>query len=90
MEFVGWIKMLGDAVRGKKVSDIVTESPVRLINNIKYYLIKELFQVIAKLINLLDTLSKWVDETPPVVEEGQRFGNKSFRTWLNIVKPVSH
>lgn len=72
VEFVGWIKMLGDAVRGKKVSDVVPESPV-----------------IAKLINLLDTLSKWVDETPPVVEEGQRFGNKSFRTWLNIVKPNS-
>jgi serine/threonine-protein phosphatase 2A activator len=34
---------------------------------------------------MLDILSNWVDEIPPI-EQPQRFGNISFRTWLNKVK----
>ena len=33
-----------------------------------------------KLLELLDTLSMIIDETPPV-DQPQRFGNKAFRTW---------
>eukprot|EP00058_Branchiostoma_floridae_P008200 XP_002593688.1 hypothetical protein BRAFLDRAFT_62463 [Branchiostoma floridae] len=34
-----------------------------------------------KLLGILDTLDRWVDETPPV-EQPQRFGNKAYRTWF--------
>jgi hypothetical protein len=39
---------------------------------------------------MLDTLSKWVDETPPIDPTAQRFGNKAYRDWLDRVKPVSN
>ena len=29
---------------------------------------------------LLDTLDRWIDETPPV-DQPSRFGNKAYRTW---------
>jgi len=32
------------------------------------------------MIALLETLDRWVDETPPEVQVA-RFGNKAFRTW---------
>ncbi|XP_028571918.2 serine/threonine-protein phosphatase 2A activator isoform X1 [Podarcis muralis] len=35
---------------------------------------------IEKLIDLLNTLDRWIDETPPV-DQPSRFGNKAFRTW---------
>ena len=38
---------------------------------------------------MLDTLSQWVTETPPI-EQPQRFGNKAFRTWFDKLKEVSH
>ncbi|KAH9489122.1 hypothetical protein Btru_057132 [Bulinus truncatus] len=37
--------------------------------------------VIEKLIGILDTFDKWIDETPPI-DQPQRFGNKAFRTWF--------
>ncbi|XP_041378741.1 serine/threonine-protein phosphatase 2A activator-like [Gigantopelta aegis] len=69
--FVGWIKVLAQSVKGKKVSDSIPESPI-----------------IGRLTAMLDKLSKWVDEIPPL-EQPQRFGNKAFRTWLDRVKPNS-
>uniref|UniRef100_K7FCX1 Serine/threonine-protein phosphatase 2A activator n=1 Tax=Pelodiscus sinensis TaxID=13735 RepID=K7FCX1_PELSI len=50
---------------------------------------------IEKLMELLDTLDRWIDETPPV-SQPSRFGNKAFRTWYakldqeaeNLVKTV--
>lgn len=33
-----------------------------------------------KLVELLNTLDRWIDETPPV-NQPSRFGNKAFRTW---------
>ena len=40
---------------------------------------------IEKLLSLLDTLSMFIDETPPV-DQPQRFGNKAFRTWHDRLK----
>ncbi|XP_060697139.1 serine/threonine-protein phosphatase 2A activator isoform X2 [Hemiscyllium ocellatum] len=37
---------------------------------------------VEKLIVLLNTLDKWIDETPPV-NQPSRFGNKAFRTWYS-------
>ncbi|XP_048469736.1 serine/threonine-protein phosphatase 2A activator [Rhincodon typus] len=37
---------------------------------------------VEKLIMLLNTLDKWIDETPPV-DQPSRFGNKAFRTWYS-------
>lgn len=39
-----------------------------------------LSQAIEKLVALLDTLDRWIDETPPV-DQPSRFGNKAYRTW---------
>ncbi|RMB93431.1 hypothetical protein DUI87_30126 [Hirundo rustica rustica] len=37
-------------------------------------------KAIEKLVALLNTLDRWIDETPPV-DQPSRFGNKAFRTW---------
>uniref|UniRef100_G1TX59 Serine/threonine-protein phosphatase 2A activator n=1 Tax=Oryctolagus cuniculus TaxID=9986 RepID=G1TX59_RABIT len=37
-------------------------------------------QAVEKLLALLDTLDRWIDETPPV-DQPSRFGNKAYRTW---------
>ncbi|XP_043837921.1 serine/threonine-protein phosphatase 2A activator isoform X1 [Dromiciops gliroides] len=37
-------------------------------------------QPINKLVALLNTLDRWIDETPPM-DQPSRFGNKAFRTW---------
>ncbi|KAJ8261066.1 hypothetical protein COCON_G00167890 [Conger conger] len=37
-------------------------------------------ETVEKLISLLDTLDRWIDETPPV-DQPSRFGNKAYRTW---------
>ncbi|OCT65409.1 hypothetical protein XELAEV_18041649mg, partial [Xenopus laevis] len=36
--------------------------------------------VIQKLMALLDTMDRWIDEMPPV-DQTSHFGNKAFRTW---------
>jgi len=43
--------------------------------------------IIAKLVDLLDKFSGWVDEIPPI-EQPQRFGNKAFREWSKRLKDV--
>lgn len=43
---------------------------------------------IEKLLTLLETLSRYIDEIPPV-DQPQRFGNKAFRTWHNRLKEES-
>lgn len=45
-------------------------------------------EVTAKLLSVLETLDRWVDETPPI-DQPQRFGNTSFRTWLKKVQAES-
>jgi len=42
-------------------------------------------QLTNKLVSLLDQLSAWIDETPPL-EQAQRFGNKAYRTWFTKLK----
>ncbi|XP_072344969.1 serine/threonine-protein phosphatase 2A activator isoform X2 [Scyliorhinus torazame] len=37
---------------------------------------------VEKLVLLLNTLDRWIDETPPV-DQPSRFGNKAFRAWYN-------
>lgn len=44
-------------------------------------------QIIAKLVDLLEKFSGWVDEIPPI-EQPQRFGNKAFREWSKRLKDV--
>ena len=40
---------------------------------------------VAKLITMLEKLSAFVDEVPPI-EQPQRFGNKAFRTWYELLQ----
>uniref|UniRef100_A0A4W4GC29 Serine/threonine-protein phosphatase 2A activator n=1 Tax=Electrophorus electricus TaxID=8005 RepID=A0A4W4GC29_ELEEL len=37
-------------------------------------------ETVKKLLSLLGTLDRWIDETPPV-DQPSRFGNKAYRTW---------
>lgn len=39
-------------------------------------------ETVEKLVKLLDTLDRWIDETPPV-DQPSRFGNKAYRTWFS-------
>lgn len=38
------------------------------------------WQTVERLLDLLETLDQWINETPPV-DQPSRFGNKAFRTW---------
>lgn len=42
-------------------------------------------QTVKNLIELLNTLDRWINETPPI-EQPQRFGNKAFRNWFSILQ----
>ncbi|XP_026777692.2 serine/threonine-protein phosphatase 2A activator isoform X1 [Pangasianodon hypophthalmus] len=63
---------------------ILTSSFVAPLFNVivKFFLSFSLcaFQTIEKLLSLLGTLDRWIDETPPV-DQPSRFGNKAYRTW---------
>uniref|UniRef100_A0AAQ4NNT4 Serine/threonine-protein phosphatase 2A activator n=1 Tax=Gasterosteus aculeatus aculeatus TaxID=481459 RepID=A0AAQ4NNT4_GASAC len=37
-------------------------------------------ETVEKLLDLLDTLDRWINETPPV-DQPSRFGNKAYRSW---------
>ncbi|XP_053473881.1 serine/threonine-protein phosphatase 2A activator isoform X1 [Ictalurus furcatus] len=39
-------------------------------------------ETVEKLMSLLGTLDRWIDETPPV-DQPSRFGNKAYRTWYS-------
>jgi len=43
--------------------------------------------VTENLLNLLDTMKKWISEIPPI-SQPQRFGNKAYRTWFQRVHEV--
>lgn len=45
------------------------------------------FQTVVKLLSLLETLDRWIDETPPV-DQPSRFGNKAYRTWYARLEQV--
>jgi len=42
---------------------------------------------VEKLLDLLETLDRWIDETPPV-DQPSRFGNKAYRTWFAKLEEV--
>ena len=44
--------------------------------------------MVGKLLKLLAQLSSWVDETPPLEQPHQRFGNKAFKAWWERVRDV--
>lgn len=46
------------------------------------------FQTIEKLLALLGTLDRWIDETPPE-DQPSRFGNKAYRTWYAKLDQVT-
>lgn len=49
-------------------------------------------QTVEKLMDLLGTLDRWINETPPV-DQPSRFGNKAYRTWfakLDQVGTLTH
>lgn len=45
-------------------------------------------QAVEKLLAVLDTLDRWIEETPPV-DQPSRFGNKAFRSWYARLDQVS-
>ncbi|KFW77258.1 Serine/threonine-protein phosphatase 2A activator, partial [Manacus vitellinus] len=90
-DYMGFILTLNEGVRGKKltceykVSEVGEELPSPLqeaealsVCSLDGELSK--LQPIEKLVALLNTLDRWIDETPPV-DQPSRFGNKAFRTW---------
>lgn len=42
---------------------------------------------VSKALELLETLDKWIDETPPI-DQPQRFGNKAFKLWYKKLQEV--
>ncbi|PWA15589.1 hypothetical protein CCH79_00020745, partial [Gambusia affinis] len=42
----------------------------------------EVSETVEKLLGLLGTLDRWINETPPV-DQPSRFGNKAYRTWFS-------
>lgn len=46
-----------------------------------------IFQTIENLVAMIDKMSKWIDEIPPI-DQPQRFGNKAFRDYFKRVKEV--
>ena len=70
-EYLGFIQLVGEAISGKKIRDV----KISKSDNVN------------KLLNILDQLSKWIEEIQPL-EQQQRFGNKAFRDWHDRLKKV--
>ena len=68
---MGFIFSVGDAIKGLKIRD---ES-------------KQNLAPVQGLIDLLKTLTLWIEEIPPLQQE-QRFGNKAFRDWYTKLQKV--
>ncbi|KFO90173.1 Serine/threonine-protein phosphatase 2A activator, partial [Buceros rhinoceros silvestris] len=94
-DYMGFILTLNEGVRGKKltceykvseVGEDLQSYPWRAeaLGVLAGWEIKQLTSgqklPIEKLVALLNTLDRWIDETPPV-DQPSRFGNKAFRTW---------
>lgn len=45
-------------------------------------------QSINSLIDLLEQMTRWVDEVPPHPQSNQRFGNLAFREYIKLVEKV--
>ncbi|EOB05912.1 Serine/threonine-protein phosphatase 2A regulatory subunit B', partial [Anas platyrhynchos] len=95
-DYMGFILTLNEGVRGKKLTCDYKVSEVggefgstrqgwwRLRGCVLFHVSDPFLSVspqpIEKLVALLNTLDRWIDETPPV-DQPSRFGNKAFRTW---------
>ena len=100
-EYLNFIRNLNDSLKGSKLSDLVPVSPVCFdyifVVQLQIYSkpIRQYSNVCAKLkvvqsvLKLLETLNKWVDETPPL-QQPQRFGNQAFRIWFEKLKNVNY
>ena len=71
---MGFIFAIGDAIKGITIRDIKVED-------------LDPKDVAVGLVNLIETLSNWVDEIPPA-EQQQRFGNKAFKDWHSRLEQV--
>ena len=65
--------MIGDAITNKTIRDESVEKS----------------EAVVKCVDLLETLSIWIDEIKPV-EQQQRFGNKAFKEWYSKLINVSN
>ena len=72
-DYLGFIFSVGDAIKGLKIRDFS----------------KQNLESVQGLVDLLKTLSDWIDEIPPLQQE-QRFGNKAFRDWYTKLQKVSY
>lgn len=79
--FTTFINDLNDAVKG-----IPNSAPCEISAVILYHFISN-FQTTTNILQLLDTLSVWINEIPPTTQE-TRYGNKSFRTFYTKVENV--
>ncbi|KFQ92943.1 Serine/threonine-protein phosphatase 2A activator, partial [Nipponia nippon] len=94
-DYMGFILTLNEGVRGKKLTCEYKVSEVgedlqsfpeeaEALCVLAGWEIKQVTSgeklPIEKLVALLNTLDRWIDETPPV-DQPSRFGNKAFRTW---------
>ncbi|KFV89830.1 Serine/threonine-protein phosphatase 2A activator, partial [Fulmarus glacialis] len=94
-DYMGFILTLNEGVRGKKltceykvseVGEDLQSAPqdAEAVCVLAGWEIKQVTGgqklPIEKLVALLNTLDRWIDETPPV-DQPSRFGNKAFRTW---------
>lgn len=62
--FLGFVAALCHSVRGRKLSDPVPPLP----------------QTLTSLLSLLQTLTSWIDEIPPLPHPA-RYGNPAYRSW---------
>ncbi|EPY83314.1 serine/threonine-protein phosphatase 2A activator isoform a [Camelus ferus] len=94
-DYIGFILTLNEGVKGKKLTFEYTVSEVgagrglrtgpfrKQLHRVCDWPVREVTSpthAIEKLVALLNTLDRWIDETPPV-DQPSRFGNKAYRTW---------
>ncbi|XP_064649450.1 serine/threonine-protein phosphatase 2A activator-like [Lineus longissimus] len=72
-DLLGFITVLNDSVRGKKMSQ---SPPDSMSDNVK------------KVIEVLEEMDKWIAEIP-AIDQPQRFGNKAFRDWFQRLQEKS-
>uniref|UniRef100_A0A2K5S811 Serine/threonine-protein phosphatase 2A activator n=1 Tax=Cebus imitator TaxID=2715852 RepID=A0A2K5S811_CEBIM len=92
-DYIGFILTLNEGVKGKKLTFEYKVSELNEVHEKKEQAAKQNVScdeyipspcarhcAIEKLVALLNTLDRWIDETPPV-DQPSRFGNKAYRTW---------
>ena len=91
-ELLSFVRMCNDSVVGKAISETTIESSAvseMLLHSAD--LPDPKYQVLQRLVEMLNELYDMVDDIPPV-QQPMRFGNTAFRTWhtrLTEVLPCS-